>query len=175
MHTSTHSRTHAGNHKNALFLPPTSNPSRGVHVCICVCVWEGGLKSFLITHLSHEKHSAYFVWALAVWLIQLSSHSNCSLYTKLPLFTVLFYLCLPPFHFLPSFLWFLTFFRLFILVYWCMLARSSSHRGKFLLGDCQCSLLANDDRTIRVERNNRFLAIYVALQLSSSIQTSLMY
>lgn len=61
LNTSTHSRRHAGNHKNALFLPPTSSPSRGVHVCIRVCVWEGGLKSFLITHLSHEKHSAYFV------------------------------------------------------------------------------------------------------------------
>ena len=58
-----------------------------VCVCVCVraCVCVGGLKSFLITHLSHEKHAAYIVWALAAWLIQQSSHSNCSLCTKLPL------------------------------------------------------------------------------------------
>lgn len=135
-HAHKHTLTHTCRESQKCFVPPAHFKSIKGCACVytCVCL-EGGLKSFLITHLSHEKHSAYFVWALAVWLIQLSSHSNCSLYTKLPLFTVFFYLCLPPFHFLPSFLWFLTFFRLFILVYWCMLARSSSHRGKLLLGD----------------------------------------
>lgn len=150
-HTNAHSQTYAGEHKNTLFLPPTSSPSRGV------CVWGGVINSFLITHLSHEKHSAYFVWAPAVWLIQQSSHSNCSLYTKLPLisafFIYVFFIFFPhsfgPWH-----------FRHFIWVYWCMLARSSSHRGKLFLGDSGFDstnrlsafycMLANNDRTIKV-------------------------
>ena len=175
-HTSTHSlskhtHTHAEKRKYALFLPPTSSPSRGV------CVWEGGvIKSFLITHLSHEKHSAYFVWALAVWLIQQSSHSNCSLYTKLPLLSVFFIYVFPHFIFLPR-----PFgprqFSLFIWVYWCMLARFSSHGGKLLLGDSgfdSTHSVANDDRTIKVEGNVLFPAIYVTPHLSS-IQASPLY
>lgn len=45
-----------------------------------------------------------------------------------------------------------------------MLARFSSHRGKLLLGDSgfdSTHSVANDDRTIKVEGNVLFLAIYV--------------
>lgn len=59
-----------------------------VHACMCVCAcvcW--GVK--IILNYTFVTWKAFcLLWARGVWLIQQSSHSNCSLYTKLPLYSV---------------------------------------------------------------------------------------
>lgn len=154
----------------------SSHPSI-VHQEVCVrvraCVRMGGeaaIKSFLITHLSHEKHSTYFVWALAVWLIQQPSHSDCSLYTKLPLLSV--------FSSASSPISFSSLRRLVLdssgFSFECTdvcLPDPLATEASFSLGirgltahiGCQRSTLDNDDRTIRVDGNALLLAVCVAL------------
>lgn len=121
-HTSTHSLSkhthmHAGKRKYALFLPPTSSPSRGV------CVWKGGYKIIL--------NYTFVTWkAFCLLCMSSSSLINSAILTfqlliihKTSTPLCLFHLCLPPFHFPPSSLWSSTVrsFHLSVLMYACQI------------------------------------------------------
>lgn len=87
----------------------------------------------------------------------------------------LFYLCLPPFHFSSLIPLVLNISGFSFECTDACLPDPVATEASFSLGiqgltvhmGCQCSMLANDDRTIKVERNTLFLAIYSPIQLSS--------
>ena len=97
MHTQTTTQVvwsaHTNTHTDTLSQTHRQLQRAGGKMSVRACVRT---KSFLITHLSHEMRSAYFIRLPVAWLIQHSS-ASCSLCVKLfPFLCLHFYLCPPP-------------------------------------------------------------------------------